>query len=581
MKEPNALIYLFLDALFPEEQIKKAEEKKQTIEETTEKVEQSTKQEQTCSYDFTRDTSLSSSTFLPFDETTTDTTNTSKREKKRRLYYNRQFVHPEHQHLYLLFGLWAGPTYQMTSVFRLPIKHHHNHLESWRTNMFVPSVMKLDLYESYFRIRSMHRCFVKIARLYRWRRAPVQVQTDLYMNDLDVRHPHTIGLMQQGHIYYFTLPNLVHLIQEALLHGSYFFVEPKPFRNPFNNCLFTKADLFNIYFRVREQFVKVPEALHLFFCCEFDVCVMLHRHHTRLTQWAIRRYTQETPHAYLEQDIRSMLHQYGQRFSRQQQQNNNNNNNHNQNENNILQIHELFDQNTLIEQMRPYLELYFRSKFSACVQDREISGKELQRRLFYIFTMYGKYGQPIYKNGYVKKRPSINNDGNDGNNGDNDDSDDDDDLEEEAEHITGFETGLPRFHEHYLPAFLTSHQYNEQIYNRYLRDGHTASTFLFSSTTTTATATSTTVMPSSSSSSSVPQQQQQTLPLFTQLPTRRRVRARRITPVRTRAQPFVLSLGVGDVIIPAESEGQPPQQQEEELEENQNSSSSSSSDNEE
>jgi hypothetical protein len=271
-----------------------------------------------------------------------------------------------------------------------------------------------------------------------------------------------------------------------------------------------------------------------------------------------------------------MLHQYGQRFSRQQQQNNNNN--HNQNENNILQIHELFDQNTLIEQMRPYLELYFRSKFSACVQDREISGKELQRRLFYIFTMYGKYGQPIYKNGYVKKRPSINNDGNDGNNGDNDDSDDDDDdLEEEAEHITGFETGLPRFHEHYLPAFLTSHQYNEQIYNRYLRDGHTASTFLFSSTTTTATATttSTTVMPSSS----VPQQQQQTLPLFTQLPTRRRVRARRITSARTRAQPFVLSLGVGDVIIPAESEGQ----QQEELEENQNpsSSSSSSSDNEE
>ncbi len=572
MKEPNALIYLFLDALFPEEQIKKANQS------LTEKA------EQTCSYDFTRDTSSSSSsssTFLPFDETTATSTDTadiiSKKEKKRRLYYNRQFVHPEHQHLYLLFGLWAGPTYQMTSVFRLPIKHHHNHLESWRTNMFVPSVMKLDLYESYFRIRSMHRCFVKIARLYRWRRAPVQVQTDLYMNDLDVRHPHTFGLMQQGHIYYFTLPNLVHLIQEALLHGSYFFVEPKPFRNPFNNCLFTKADLFNIYFRVREQFVKVPEALHLFFCCEFDVCVMLHRHHTRLTQWAIRRYTQETPHAYLEQDIRSMLHQYGQRFSRQQQQNNNNN--HNQNENNILQIHELFDQNTLIEQMRPYLELYFRSKFSACVQDREISGKELQRRLFYIFTMYGKYGQPIYKNGYVKKRPSINNDGNDGNNGDNDDSDDDDDdLEEEAEHITGFETGLPRFHEHYLPAFLTSHQYNEQVYNRYLRDGHTASTFLFSSTTTTATATSTTVMPSSSSS--VPQQQQQqTLPLFTQLPTRRRVRARRITSSRTRAQPFVLSLGVGDVIIPAESEAQ----QQEELEENQNpsSSSSSSSDNEE
>lgn len=572
MKEPNALIYLFLDALFPEEETEKEQIKKaeQTIEE------QSTKQEQICSYDFTRDTSSSSSsTFLPFDETTTTSTDTtyttSKKEKKRRLYYNRQFVHPEHQHLYLLLGLWAGPSYQMTSVFRLPIKHHHNHLESWRTNMFVPSVMKLDLYESYFRIRSMHRCFVKIARLYRWRRAPVQVQTDLYMNELDVRHPHTFGLMQQGHIYYFTLPNLVHLIQEALLHGSYFFVEPKPLRNPFNNCLFTKADLFNIYFRVREQFVKVPEALHLFFCCEFDVCVMLHRHHTRLTQWAIRRYTQETPHAYLEQDIRSMLRQYGQRFSRQQQQNNNNNNhNHNQNENNILQIHELFDQNTLIEQMRPYLELYFRSKYSACVQDREISGKELQRRLFFIFTMYGKYGQPIYKNGYVKKRPSMNNDGNDGNNGDNDDSYDDDDLEEEAEHITGFETGLPRFHEHYLPAFLTSHQYNEQTYNRYLRDGHTASTFLFSS----ATATSTTVMPSSSSS--VPQQrQQQTLPLFTQLPTRRRVRARRIiTPVRTRAQPFVLSLGVGDVMVPGTEEGGGG-------EENQNPSSSSSSDNEE
>ena len=42
-------------------------------------------------------------------------------------------------------------------------------------------------------------------------------------------------------------------------------------KNPFNNVYFTKANLYNIYFKVKSLDYKMPVLFHQYFMCNFDI----------------------------------------------------------------------------------------------------------------------------------------------------------------------------------------------------------------------------------------------------------------------------------------------------------------------
>lgn len=317
------------------------------------------------------------------------------------------------------FGLPPNPT--ICLFIEQPIAFHWKHWTMWQENPFLTSAMRDQLNSVYFCLRKCRRGFQRLVQHWRFRRAPVQIRTDLFLNDIDVAAPTTFALLQQNHLYYFTLQNLTHMIKDAMLYGHLFFAEPRMVKNPYNNLPLTKSDMYNIYFAVREQYVRVPEILDRLFAVEFDVYLFKRKNYPWLRNQAIARSLRESSASTIRQVVEQMFHDYG------------------VHSNNPVNIDPGYPIKQLMEEMVHYLELYYRVQYSSCDHDREVCDNELTRRIALIEMQYYQYGQ--------------------------------------RKSATEFYRKLPAFHEYYMPVYMETHQYSEAVYNRYISSGHTEQTF--------------------------------------------------------------------------------------------------------
>jgi hypothetical protein len=317
------------------------------------------------------------------------------------------------------FGLPPNPT--ICLFIEQPIAFHWKHWTMWQDNSFLTASMLDRLNSVYFCLRKCRRGFQRLVRHWRFRRAPVQIRTDLFLNDIDVAAPTTFALLQQNHLYYFTLQNLTHMIRDAMLYGQLFFAEPRMVKNPYNNLPLTKADMYNIYFAVQQQYVRVPEILERLFAVEFDVYLFKRQNYPWLRNQAIARSLRETTPSAIRQVVEQMFHDYG------------------VHSNNPVNIDARYPIHHLMEEMVPYLELYYRVQYSSCDHDREVCDNELTRRIALIEMQYYQYGQ--------------------------------------RKSATEFHRKLPVFREYYMPVYMETHQYSEAVYNRYISSGHTEQTF--------------------------------------------------------------------------------------------------------
>jgi len=119
--------------------------------------------------------------------------------------------------------------------------------------------------------------------------AKVQVDTDLYMNVLSPKSKHTFPLLQDGKIYYFALSDLVRLIQNSISNSSSMFLMPIPCKNPYNNSLFRKHDLYNMYFQMRRVFVRVPALIELYYSYDFNIYNLKKYHENMLLHHVVRQ----------------------------------------------------------------------------------------------------------------------------------------------------------------------------------------------------------------------------------------------------------------------------------------------------
>jgi hypothetical protein len=239
-------------------------------------------------------------------------------------------------------------------------------------NKFSSRKTKEELINHFCKFKQTYWAFTKFARIWKIKRIPTRIQTDLYMNELDPNLPSTFQLVHPNGIYLFSLQNLARIIVDAITHQSGMFVEPLPIKNPYTNGILSKCDLINIYLSLKNNNIRIHEMLEKFFRCEFNIFEFRRKHETELRDLAIFQYAKNASPEELAQDIDDMFRLHKMTTK--------------------IKISPGFPQKKLVETMRPFLQVYLLERFSFSSMTRKFSAKQLDRMLNQFAEKNPKYG---------------------------------------------------------------------------------------------------------------------------------------------------------------------------------------------
>jgi len=307
-------------------------------------------------------------------------------------------------------------------------------------NKFSSPKVREELMNYFCKFKQTYWAFTKLARIWKIRRTPIRIQTDLYMNELDPTHPSTFHLIHPNGIYLFSLQNLARMIVDAITHQCGIFLEPLTIKNPYTNDLLSKCDLFNIYLSLKHNHLRVHEMLEKFFRCEFNVFEFRRKYETELRDIAIEQYANTANTSELAQDVDDML-----RLHRMTKR---------------IKIAPGFPQKTLVETMRPLLKIYLLERFSFSSMTRKYSAKKLDILLNKFVENNPIYGRKITS----CIRPPLN-------------------VNpfsqtpyEKTE--TTYVTNVKHTNEYCSSMYMNTHVYNEDTFDRYVETGDRIDTYL-------------------------------------------------------------------------------------------------------
>ena len=263
-------------------------------------------------------------------------------------------------------------------------------------NIFTSNLQEKHL-DLFYHIQKIYHGFVKLARLYKYRRAHIHNTCDLvtipFSNTL-LSFPTTFlhkghsttnsaggfigtqtrgvwSVLQNGSLYFFNRRDLIQILNSALGHAPNFFAEPLHCKNPYNNVIFTVADLYNMYFFIRCGDVKISSLIHEFHACNFQLEFFKNENEYQIREYAIKNFVTNGCCDELHEYIIDML------------------------EDNIptKMPHNDFPKENLAKVMRPFLKLYLcsqwipyhKKKYSVC----------LHKHLFCFYRMNPTYGRKI------------------------------------------------------------------------------------------------------------------------------------------------------------------------------------------
>ena len=101
-----------------------------------------------------------------------------------------------------------------------------------------------------------------------------EIDCDLFLNSFNELPSSILAnlyIQKTNTFYRFRISDLIGVIENALTHSPDIFIEPYFPRNPYTNCEFTKAELYNIYFLIKNSSFVMSQLFHNFFLVNFDM----------------------------------------------------------------------------------------------------------------------------------------------------------------------------------------------------------------------------------------------------------------------------------------------------------------------
>jgi hypothetical protein len=204
---------------------------------------------------------------------------------KKVTHYNPMDLPPFEQHHFLLvFYLFLNKKnpdwYKKATPFSLLRKIYEN--------PFLSEAFLAFFLDEFSKIQRVYHGFAKFAALWQRKRAPYVVTYDMLHEPLTPLQRNVITIYQNGNNYLFTLQDLVKIINNSLCHVDHFFSEPKPCKNPYNNIIFNKSTLYNIFFAIKRSAMLMPSTLQSYFMTGFDLNAFRDENHYTIREFAMQ-----------------------------------------------------------------------------------------------------------------------------------------------------------------------------------------------------------------------------------------------------------------------------------------------------
>ena len=242
-------------------------------------------------------------------------------------------------------------------------------------NMFLTDAQKEEILVMFSKIQRTYWSFSRLAFLYKIKKTKIKYSTDLCLNPIDATKRHVITIYQNGATYLFVIPELINIIESALSNSVNFFHEPLPIKNPYNNVRFSVAILHHIYFFIKTQTCLMSQLFHLYFLDNFNLTEFGNNNECIIREITIKNYAFTTPAFLLKNVTSEMISQNY--YARQ------------------LVINNLFPKERLVDIMRPYLHLYYISKYSLNPDKKEHSRVKLLNKLHQFYNYNKLFGRII------------------------------------------------------------------------------------------------------------------------------------------------------------------------------------------
>jgi hypothetical protein len=138
-------------------------------------------------------------------------------------------------------------------------------------NRFLSEDVRTDFMIAFSRAQRLYYALSRFARAVKFRLSSHRNSEDMFMNRIRPTDRNVISILQHGQLYLFTITDLKRIIDTALSNSPWFFNEPLPVKNPYNNIPFQKSDLYNIYFFMKSRIIHMSPLFHQYFMSNFNL----------------------------------------------------------------------------------------------------------------------------------------------------------------------------------------------------------------------------------------------------------------------------------------------------------------------
>jgi hypothetical protein len=272
------------------------------------------------------------------------------------------------------FFIYIQKEYTISSKYKL--------LNETTTNIFHTNEINEQFFNYFSKIQKTYHAFSRLAFIYKYKRAKIMIETDLFMNELKENDKYIYCLFQNNCKYLFNIRDLIKIIDNSIANTCHYFNNPIPIKNPYNNIVLNKSTLYNIYFFVRNKTLLYPELFYYFFKSNFNLNNFIKQHQNVLRNFSIKKNLKNSNNTTMCDNINCMIEEYNSFIKHRKYQ---------------IIIDDSFPKDLLIDIMKPYVELFLISQYSLIYSDR-INAEKLLKHKLYKFNQFNPlFSRKTYK----------------------------------------------------------------------------------------------------------------------------------------------------------------------------------------
>jgi hypothetical protein len=255
-------------------------------------------------------------------------------------------------------------------------------------NSFYSKEIKEKVFNIFSKAQKCYHAFSRLAYIYKFKKYKIVVKDDLSLNPLEPKNRNTFILLDNKSKFFFSLNDLISIIETAIGHSPNFFAEPIWPENPYNKQKLKPSTLYNIYFKMKESGRLISPLFHFFFSENFQINNFVEKHEAHIRENSIKKFIFNSPYTSLYIPILKMLK----------------NNKYTK----LLHIDEDFPKDKLVEIFRPFLYYYYIYNFDIKGSSKIHSYKLIlyqKLKKFYQFNkLFGRKNIALNTNFYFKQQ---------------------------------------------------------------------------------------------------------------------------------------------------------------------------------